>query len=67
MLQRAVAPIRLKPEAEIPPLNIEVRIVDERPIELNVDGRKMAAEVARHRIVLAEAVATAKLDTGARS
>jgi len=61
----AVSAPHMKPE--IPPFNITVKIVDERPIELNVDGRKMAAEVARHRVVLAEAVASAKLDTGARS
>ena len=62
----AVSPIRMgKPE--IAPFNITVRLVDERPIELSVDGRQLAVSVARHRDVLAEAVATAKLDTGARS
>jgi hypothetical protein len=51
--------------AALPPFTVE--ITDNRPIELAVDGQKLAVAVSRHRTVLAEAVSRARLDKSGRA
>jgi hypothetical protein len=61
----SVRPHSAGASATLPPFAIE--IIDNRPIELEVDGHRLAVAIAQHRPVLGEAVARARLDKGARA